>query len=138
MTDARSSDNLITILKADSEIITLVGNRVYIGHAPQSAVLPFIVATLTGSDELQVLNGTTGSRILEYDIDCAAARSVTAENISGAVRAALTNYTGTVNGDTVHAVTVNAETCDYEAPQSGDEIGTHTATIDVAIHYAPV
>ncbi len=137
MTVSRSSDNLITILTADATITSLVGSRVNVGHAPQAFTLPFIVITLTDTDEIQVLDGTTGSRILEYDIDCVAQRSVTAEGIAGAVRNALTNYTGTVNGDTIHSVSVLAESCAYESPQSGDQVGTYTATTEVVIQYEP-
>lgn len=137
MSDARSSDNLITILSDDSNLTALVGSRISVGSAPQSATMPFVVVTLMATDELQVLNGTIGTRILNYDIDVVSQRSVVAENVSSAVRAALENYTGTVNGDTIHMVNVFSESCKYDSPQSGEDIGTYTATVEVAIQYAP-
>ena len=132
----RSSDNLVTLLTSDTSVTALVGSRVYVGHAPQSAVTPYVVVTLMNSDELQILSGTTGARIISYDIDCIASRSTTAEETISVIRDAIADYTGTINGDEIHSVIVESESCEYNAPQSGDGLGTHTSTLDVSVQYS--
>tara|TARA_Y100000593_G_scaffold46010_1_gene87472 strand:+ start:223 stop:603 length:381 start_codon:yes stop_codon:yes gene_type:complete len=125
------------VLNAASDVTALVSSRVYVGHAPQAASLPYIVTTLMSSNELPVLNGSTGSRVLSYDIDCVATRSVTAEAVGGAVRSSLAGYSGTVNDDTIHTITIESESSDYDPPKSGDDVGIHTATIAVVVQYKP-
>lgn len=128
---------LITILTGDTTVAGLVGSRVYVGHAPQSAALPYLVLTVMSSEEFQLISGTTGSRQVEFDIDCKALRSVTAESVGNAVRSALTNYSGTVGSDTVHAIIVQGESGDYEPPNDASDTGIHTVTIEVACQYSP-
>jgi len=127
---------LITILTSDTDVADLVGSRVYVGYAPQHAAMPHLVLTLMDSEEFQLISGTTGSRQVDFDIDCRAKRSVTAESVGDAVRDALTNYSGTVGSDTVHAIMVQSESNDYEPPADASQTGIHTVTIDVTCQYS--
>ncbi len=131
-----TSDALISILNAETTITDLLGSRIYVGHAPQKVATPYCVVTVMGSDELQILHNTIGSRIVRFDIDIYAQRSVTAEAVSRAIRNHLGTYSGDVNGDTVHAIYVTDETAQFIPPHDGG-IGTHIATTEIAIHYAP-
>ncbi|MEO1994943.1 MAG: DUF3168 domain-containing protein [Planctomycetaceae bacterium] len=127
---------LVSLLANESTITAIVSSRIYISKAPQGAGLPHIVITQIGSDEFPALDGTPSLRFVDFDIDCKADRSVTAETLSKAVRAFIDDYTGTAGLQTIGAVLLNGESTDYEPPQDGSDTGIHTALLDVNIQYA--
>ena len=128
---------LVSVLKNEATISTYVGSRVYIGKAPQKAALPYIVITQMGSDEFLSLDGTGSLRAVDFDIDCKAALSTTAEDIGNAVRVFLDDYTGAAGSQTIKAVLMNDESTDYEPPADGSDGGIHTTLLDVTIQYEP-
>lgn len=127
---------LISLLTGEATISALVGSRVFIGKAPEKALLPHIVITQMGSEENTSIDGASGQlRTLTFDIDCRAKRSVEAETLGNAVRTFLDDYSGTAGAYTIGAVFVNDEVDDYEPPADGSDVGVHVVTLDLDIQY---
>ena len=128
---------MVAILNADGPVTGYTGSRIFIGKAPQSAQLPYIVITDLQSDELETMDATFGLRFVDYDVDCKAASSTESDGLAEAVRTALRGYTGTIAGATVRAMVLNGETLDFEPPTSGDDGGIYTVTVDCQMQYEP-
>ena len=129
---------LVSLLAGEATISTLVGSRVYITKAPQTAVLPHIIITQMGTDEYKALDATPGMRSVDFDIDCKADRSIEAAALGDAVRVFIDDYTGTAGSQTISAVLVNDEGTDYEPPADASDTGVHVTLLDVTIQYSPV
>tara|TARA_R110002110_G_scaffold238091_1_gene453849 strand:+ start:547 stop:933 length:387 start_codon:yes stop_codon:yes gene_type:complete len=128
----------VSLLAGESTISAVVGSRVYVSRAPQTAALPYILITQLDSDEYNTLDGTTGLRVLNFDIDCKSNRSVQAMSLGTIVRDFIKDYTGTAGLQTVKAVQLNSESTEYESPTDGSDSGIHITLLDVSIQYSPV
>jgi len=128
---------LVALLAAESTISTLVGSRIYVSYAPQTAALPHIIITQMSSDELPALDSTPGLRFVDFDIDCKADRPLEAYTLGNAVRVFLDDYSGTAGSQTIGAVILNDESTDFEPPESASDIGVHVTLLDVTIQYTP-
>ena len=127
---------LVSLLSSEATITAISGTRVYIQRAPQNAAFPHIIITQMSSDENGTLDGGSGQlRFLDFDIDCKAKSSVTAESLGNAVRTYIDDYSGTAGSSTIGAVLMNDESDDYEPPQDGSDVGVFVVTLDVTIHY---
>jgi hypothetical protein len=126
---------LISLLTGESTISAIVGSRVYMGNAPQSAKLPYIVLTQNGSQENIALDGTGALRFVDFDIDCKSETSAQAETLGKTVRQYLDDYTGTAGTETIAAVLMNSENTDVEPPSDKSDIPIHTNLLDVTIQY---
>lgn len=129
---------LVALLSGESTISTLVGARVYINAAKQGAAFPYIVLTQMGSDENQTLDGSTGVRSVEFDVDCKSKKSVQAETLGDAVRVFIENYTGAAGSQTINAVHLNSETSEIEPPTDGSDTPVHVVLLDITVQYSPV
>tara|TARA_R110000868_G_scaffold248553_2_gene505088 strand:- start:8217 stop:8618 length:402 start_codon:yes stop_codon:yes gene_type:complete len=127
---------LVSLLSSEATITAISGTRVYVQRAPQNAAFPHIIITQMSSDENGTLDGGSGQlRFLDFDIDCKAKSSVTAESLGNAVRTYIDDYSGTAGSSTIGAVIMNDESDDYEPPQDGSDVGVFVVTLDVTIHY---
>jgi hypothetical protein len=127
---------LVSLLSSEATITAISGTRVYVQRAPQNAAFPHIIITQMGSEENTTLDGGSGQlRFLDFDIDCKAKSSVTAESLANAVRTYIDDYSGTAGSFTIGAVLMNDESDDYEPPQDGSDVGVFVVTLDVTIHY---
>ena len=127
---------LVSLLSSEATITAISGTRVYIQRAPQNAIFPHVIITQMSSEENGTLDGGSGQlRFLDFDIDCKAKSSVTAESLGNAVRTYIDDYSGTAGSSTIGAVIMNDESDDYEPPQDGSDVGVFVVTLDVTIHY---
>lgn len=127
---------LVSLLTAESTITAICGSRVYVNRAPQNAIFPHVIITQMSSEENGTLDGGSGQlRFLDFDIDCKAKSSVTAESLGNAVRTHIDDYSGTAGSFTIGAVIMNDESDDYEPPQDGSDVGVFVVTLDLTIHY---
>lgn len=129
---------LVSLLANESTISAIVSSRIYVSKAPQGATLPHIVITQIGAEANQTLDGTTGLRFVDFDIDCKDDRSVGAETLGDAVRVFIDDASGTAGSQTIKAVLLNDESTDYEPPVDGSDKGVHVVLLDVTIQYVPV
>jgi hypothetical protein len=127
---------LVSLLSSETTITAISGTRVYVQRAPQNAAFPHIIITQMSSEENTTLDGGSGQlRFLDFDIDCKAKSSVTAESLGNAVRIYIDDYSGTAGSYTIGAVLINDESDDYEPPQDGSDVGVFVVTLDLTIHY---
>ena len=126
---------LVSLLTGEPTISSIVGSRVYIGKAPQTAPLPYIVITQMNSEDFKTFDGTGELRAVDFDIDCKADRSVEAEALGNAVRVFLQDYSGAAGDETIQAVLLNDESIDYEPPTDASDIGVHTLLLDFTIQF---
>ena len=127
---------LVSLLSSEATITAISGTRVYIQRAPQNAIFPHVIITQMSSEENGTLDGGSGQlRFLDFDIDCKAKSSVTAESLGNAVRTYIDDYSGTAGSYTIGAVIMNDESDDYEPPQDGSDVGVFVVTLDVTIHF---
>jgi len=127
---------LVSLLSSEATITAISGTRVYVQRAPQNAAFPHIIITQMSSEENTTLDGGSGQlRFLDFDIDCKAKSSVTAESLGNAVRTYIDDYSGMAGSYTIGAVLINDESDDYEPPQDGSDVGVFVVTLDLTIHY---
>jgi hypothetical protein len=127
---------LVSLLSSETTITAISGTRVYVQRAPQNAAFPHIIITQMSSEENTTLDGGSGQlRFVDFDIDCKAKSSVTAESLGNAVRTYIDDYSGTAGSYTIGAVLINDESDDYEPPQDGSDVGVFVVTLDLTIHY---
>ena len=127
---------LVSLLSSEATITAICSTRVYVNRAPQNATFPHVIITQMNSEENTCLDGGSGQlRFLDFDIDCKAKSSVTAESLANAVRTYIDDYSGTAGSFTVGAVLMNDESDDYEPPQDGSDVGVFVVTLDLTIHY---
>lgn len=84
---------LRTLLKADSNITSLVGTRVNFGTHPQGKPLPAIVLNIASALEEIHMNGK-GPHQVRFQIDCYATTYAAAKQVGDAVNDLLNAYVG--------------------------------------------
>jgi len=127
---------LVSLLSTEATITAICSTRIYVNRAPENAAFPHVIITQMSSDENGTLDGGSGQlRFLDFDIDCKAKASVTAESLANAVRVFIDDYSGAAGSYTIGAVILNDESDDYEPPQDGSDVGVFVVTLDVTIHF---
>lgn len=127
---------LVSLLSAESTITAICSTRIYVNRAPQKAAFPHVIITQMGSEENTSLDGASGQlRFLDFDIDCKAKSSVSAEALANAVRVYIDDYSGTAGTFTIGAVIMNDESDDYEPPEDGSDVGVFVVTLDLTIQF---
>ena len=127
---------LVSLLSAEATITTICSTRIYVNRAPQNATFPHVIITQMSSEENTTLDGASGQlRFLDFDIDCKAKSSVTAESLANAVRTYIDDYSGTAGSYTIGAVVLNDESDDYEPPQDGSDLGVFVVTLDLTVQF---
>jgi hypothetical protein len=127
---------LVSLLSGESTVTAICSTRIYVGKAPQKALLPHVIITQMGSEENGSIDGASGQlRFLTFDVDCKSKTSVQAEQLANAVRAFLDDYSGTAGDYTIGAVIMNDESDDYEPPADGSDVGVHVVTLDLDVQF---
>ena len=131
-------EGLRALLAAEATITTYTSTRIYLEYAQQGAALPYIIISQLTSEEFGTLDNTTGIlRALTIDINCKAARVVTALALSKAVRAYIQDYSGAAGSETIDAVILNNEQTDIEQPTDGTDVPIAVANLDLTVQYRP-
>lgn len=128
---------LVSLLANEASINALVGSRIYVDNAPQTATLPHIVITQMSANENKTLDGSGETRQVTFDIDCKADRSLEAYNLGTAVRTFIDDYTGTAGTQTIDAVLMNNESDSVEPPTDNSDLPRYVVTLDIDIFYKP-
>ena len=125
------------ILIADTGVSTLIGRRIYAQHAPQGAVLPYIVATRVSATRFPHMGGAWGQLQVRIQLDFSAADSTAARALAEAVRFALDGYSDTVTVADGHldisSITLDGDADDWSPPTGGDELGEDGVTHDCLV-----
>ena len=96
---------LYSLLSADSALTTLMGtNKVYPSFAPDKTEFPFIVYKTRSADPIVTKNGIADNVTFIGYINIYSKKYDTLREISEAVKNAINNYNGTVEGVTVKRI----------------------------------
>lgn len=128
---------LRSLLLAEATITDLVGQRVYVNQADQSAASPYIVISTIDTNPMLALDGTYGMRSAEIDIDCWAAGYIDAKTVAKAVLAYLADYKGAAGAVTIDAVQWIDEDDGPQSPTDGKQLGRHLVTLEFVIQFTP-
>lgn len=114
---------LYTILSTDSGVEALVSDRIYALVIPQRAwkdqqVQPCIVTSQTSLEENVSYCGTTGLARTRFQIDAYAVEYEAAGEIAAAIKAALRDYRGLVEGVLIKHAALESE-FDLTDPEPG-------------------
>lgn len=129
---------LIALLTGESSVSAICGDRVYVNRAPEKAALPNVIITQISAEHNTTLDGLSNNlRFVDFDIDCRAERSVTAESLAHAIRTFIDDYSGTAGEESIGAVIINDESDSYDSPVDGSDVGVYLVTLDVTVQYNP-
>ena len=76
---------LIAHLKADADIASIIGAKVYGYLAPQNANLPFLVVSRVGGTTMRNLSGQQGVKDEAWQVSCYSKKDYQAEELADAV-----------------------------------------------------
>lgn len=125
---------LVGLVKDDTVVATLVGNRIYATQATQGAALPLVVYVRDEGDRrdnMMHMTGSTGIVKATYTFSCLAATLLACRNLARAVRRALQYKRPT--GIRFCRVVGDADLT--EAPASGDQLPTYRTDLTVEVTY---
>ena len=133
---ANLKDGLVALISGEGSISA---TKVYVNHAEQNAVSPYIVITGLGTDFHNTLDGNHDTRTVDVDFDCCSRRSVDASELADELRVFIDDFTGATGaaGVSIQAVTILGESDDYIEPSSAEESGIFVVTVNAAIAWAP-
>ncbi len=128
---------LSSFLKNNTDVSLKVGNRVFRGVAPQSAVQPYLVIQQIGGNHVRHMTAASGLASPTFQISCVSDDPVTTDELFDAVREALDHFIGTMgtppNTAVVQAVFLQGEIYTFDPPRDASDTGNHVirATLDV-------
>ena len=99
-------DNLYSYLSAQSNITSIVGDRIYPSRFPQDPVLPAVVFSNIGSSPLARQDARPILDIVRLQVDCFAENIRDAKLTANAIRDSLESFVGTMGTQQVRAVFV--------------------------------
>lgn len=134
------NEELLTLLLAESTVTDLLTNGTtggYLDYAPQVDPGDHILIHAISDDPLPALDGTSGMRETELDIDCKASTRVKATALADAVEEYVDDLTGAAGSDTVNAVVANPRAHDVEPPKGAQGNPRFTETVNITCHWTP-
>jgi hypothetical protein len=117
--------NLYEFLVSKPDITNLVGQRIYPGMLPQSAVFPAITWHCYGTSHDYYTTGAAGWADARYQIDVWAYTYGQATTISELVRDKLQGFSGFIGEGWVHVAILENEETLYEQPAHSDDMPIH-------------
>jgi hypothetical protein len=93
---------LVSILKNDADVASLVSSRIYPHVMPDVAAVPAITYEQASGERDHVIAGPTGFALPEYEMTCWDDSYGTARTLATYVRKALDGYAGTVGTVIIH------------------------------------
>lgn len=133
---------LRTLLLAQSSITDLVTNDggrkvgVYIEKAPQGAALRYVILADIDEDPYAALDGTTGLKATEIDIDSKGATYDQAMALAEAVDAFFKDYSGAAGDQTIAAVVKQNRLTQWEPLEDGSENGRFVVTDSYLVQWS--
>lgn len=129
--------DLRTLLIAESTITDELASTTafYTDKTDQNASMPYLVLTQLSEDPLKALDGTSGMRMAEFDLDCVASARATADTVAGVVEAYFNDFTGTAGSSTVNAVLLNDRAYDVIPIGQGTENYKFVTTLNFQVQY---
>lgn len=109
--------------------------RVATDKTDQDLPLPYMVLTQLHEDYKKTLDGTSGMRQAEFDIDCVASSRPKADDLADAAEAFMKDFTGKAGANKVLAVLMNDRAYDCIPIGQGTEDYKFVTTLNLEIQY---
>ena len=120
---------LYTYLSADAGITALVGSRIYALMLPQGVTYPAITYQRVSGPREYAMGGPAGVANPRFQIDIYSDTGyLAAKQVAGAVRSALSGYSGAMGGETAQTVILSDERDIFE-----DDTGLWRVSTDYTI-----
>lgn len=128
---------MVTILKANSSVTSLLGNaaNIGVGTVDQKTVPPYVRLSTLSTDPMEDLEGSGGMVMALMDFDCVAKNQTDADAIGKAVKAVIRNYRGTVGNTVIDAVIPNGQGNDEVPVTQGTSQFYYVTTVSAEVQY---
>lgn len=112
------------ILRNNPAVVAIVDDRVRVGSAEQAEPTPYVVMS-SNARRFPTLSGNSNGLVLaELEVNAYDTTQEGARTLGNAVRLAIDNQTGTINGEQVYQLNLEDEDDDYVAPVDAKAKGT--------------
>lgn len=130
-------EGLRTLLLTQSSITNVVGTSgIYVSAAPQTATLPYIVLDRISDEKHKALDGYTGTRHGEVDIECWDTTPGDAASLAKIVSDYLDDFSGATGGDETILSSHQIDDNDtFAEPDSGEEIREFVTILNFEFQY---
>lgn len=125
--------SLIQYLLLQPTVTTDVAQRIYADLAPQDAVRPFLVVSITDDTGEYHTEGHAGITESRLQVSCEGGSYQEARDLAETVRLLIDGFRGMWHESNVSMATVSRLRTTRGVPQSGDEIGKPSLTFDVEV-----
>lgn len=127
--------SIVSLLRADADVATLVSTRIYPNYAPHNYTLPCIVYTRLSTDRVRSADGPNGLLEASFQLSCWAATYAGAKTLSQAVRLCLDDYNGMADGVTIDVITLDNELDAPLVEPDNEERTEHGAILEFTIWF---
>lgn len=122
-------DAIRSVLKADSTLYSLVGEKIYPVAAPQRVQIPFVVYADDGTDEKRSKDGPGNYDVKDFGFDVYAKTYDQAHTISARIRTVINGYSGTSEGIEIDYISIS----DYSDGPYIEQISAFTVSSNYRI-----
>lgn len=125
-----------TLLRTDTAIQALVGDRVSYIRSRQSGEYPCITFQRRGTQRDRHLLGPSGLARCRFQIDCWASSQTVARQLAEAVRLRIDNYSGDVGDHNIQRMYVDDDLDDWEWELAGKDAIIGRVTLIVGVWFS--
>ena len=125
-----------TILLDDSDVVSVVSNRVYVGIKPQGMTSNCIVLETTSEERIPTNSGETGLVESSIQCSCYVTGYLNCATLADYVRQALNCYSGTVDSTRIDVIYVTNKTDSFGTIPPGEDRPQYRIDLDLSVHWA--
>jgi len=127
--------DLVAFLKSKTAIKAIVGRKIYPGHAPSSASLPYITFSRISEPPHHHMGAAAGIASPTFQVDSWGRNSKQVSKLSEAIRNAIDGFTGLMGTNDVRVARITRTSDDEEAQQNGTQQPAFRIGQDILIWY---
>lgn len=126
-------EGLISLLSGEATINALLAatDSVYEDAITQDHAMSYLSLSQLSQDPMKALDGTSGMRKSEFDIDCVCTSRVKANALADAVDEFIKDFTGAAGSNTINAVLLNDRAYDAIPVSQGSDNYKYITTLNV-------
>jgi len=124
------------LLAADAGVAAIVGTRIYIESAPNSAATPYIIFHETSQVPDESIGGEIGLSTAEIQIDVYADTTIARQNATRAVKHALSHFHGARGNAFINRTTISGIIKSVSDKLDGTEATWHKSEITADVIYS--
>lgn len=127
--------DILAFLKSKTAIKAIVGRKIYAGHAPSGASLPYITFSRVSEPPHHHMKAAAGIASPTFQIDSWGKNSKVVSELSEAIRNAIDGFTGLMGTNDVRVARITASFDDEEEQKNGSQRPAYRVTQDILIWY---